>query len=428
MIVRVTMEVEAEKAPPETGHSYWKRNLYVLWFTQVLSLTSFGFGLPFLPFYAESLGVTDPNQLTLVSGFLSMAPAITMTVSAPFWGKLADRYGRKIMVIRAMLGAAIILALMGTAQNVGTLIFLRTIQGFFTGTIVAANTFVAAYTPKKHLSTSIGFLASANFIGFSLGPALGGYVAAALGYRVSFFTGGAICLVGTILAWLMLKEPKIVQADQGRDGTAAKSSKFGLKEAIQMAGFVMTILLLQRFSRSLFAPFIPLHLEALYGKEGVLQVTGTFNMAVSLATAAAGLLLTRIGEQVGKFKFSTFLLVVGILILAGIIIFPQFWSFAILYVALAFVLGGVEPILTAMLAERVPSDQRGAIFGYNAMFSNIGWILAPMVGSLLSIAKGLPSIFYMMLFTQIVCVAFIMISRYRHRNDPIPEGEEIQVN
>ncbi len=217
---------------------------------------SFGFGLPFLPFYAQSLGVNDPDQLKLVSGILSMGPAISMAISSPLWGKLADRYGRKLMVIRAMLGGAVILAAMGLAPNVGVLILLRTVQGFFSGTIVAANTFVAAYTPKQHLSTSIGFLASANFIGFSLGPAMGGYVASALGYRVSFITGGVICFLGAILAWILIKEPKIVH--NNRDGgKEIAEEKFGMREAMQAAGFVMIILLLQRFKPLLLHPFSP---------------------------------------------------------------------------------------------------------------------------------------------------------------------------
>jgi DHA1 family multidrug resistance protein-like MFS transporter len=408
------MNPQEQNISSEGGSLFWRRNLIVIWFTQVLALMSFGFGLPFLPFYAQSLGVNDPDQLKLVSGILSMGPAISMAISSPLWGKLADRYGRKLMVIRAMLGGAVILAAMGLAPNVGVLILLRTVQGFFSGTIVAANTFVAAYTPKQHLSTSIGFLASANFIGFSLGPAMGGYVASALGYRVSFITGGVICFLGAILAWILIKEPKIVH--NNRDGgKEIAEEKFGMREAMQAAGFVMIILLLQRFSRSIITPFIPLHLEELHGKDGILQVTGNFNMAVSLATAAAGLLLTQLGNRFGKFRFSVLLLALSCTCLLGIILNPRFWPFVILYVLTAFFLGGVEPILTAVIAERVEPEHRGAIFGYNALLSNIGWILAPLVGSALSIAKGISANFYAMLTTQLMCLVFIYISRQRNQ-------------
>lgn len=113
----------------------WKINLYTVWFSQVVSLMSFGFGMPFLPFYIQELGVTDPDRIKLYSGILSAAPAITMAVMAPIWGMAADRWGKKLMLLRAMLFASVVIGGMGFATSPQQLVALRFIQGVFTGTI-----------------------------------------------------------------------------------------------------------------------------------------------------------------------------------------------------------------------------------------------------------------------------------------------------
>lgn len=164
----------------------WKRNLYILWFTQTLSTMSFGFGVPLIPFYIQELGVNDPAQINLFVGILNSAPAVTMALVSPIWGKLSDRYGRKPMIIRAMASASIIIALMGMVKDVNQLVILRTFQGLFTGTVAAASTFVAAGTPKEDLSYALGFLSSSTFLGSSLGQSLGGLAAETFGNRISF--------------------------------------------------------------------------------------------------------------------------------------------------------------------------------------------------------------------------------------------------
>lgn len=174
----------------------WKSNLYILWIAQIISLTSFGFGLPFMPFYIQDLGVTDPTTLKLYTGLLSAAPAVTMAIMAPVWGLLSDRYGRKIMIQRAMFTAFFIIGLMGMVSQVWQLLILRLMQGFFTGTITASSTFVAANTPNNKLSYALGFLSSSTFIGYSLGPFIGGFVAEYFGYRISFLLGAVLMLLG----------------------------------------------------------------------------------------------------------------------------------------------------------------------------------------------------------------------------------------
>lgn len=362
----------------------WKRNLYILWFTQTLSTMSFGFGLPLIPFYIQDLGVNDPAMINVFVGILNSAPAITMALIAPVWGKLSDRYGRKPMIIRAMASASVILTLMGLAQNVNQLIVLRAMQGLFTGTVSAASTFVAASTPKENLSYALGFLSSSTFLGSSLGQSLGGLAAESFGNRASFFIGGSIMVIGVILAMVLLKEDPSTFGK--RDRSSPPAMKF--KQLFALVGFLLIMLMLQRFVRSIFDPFMPLYLQQLRGPVRIKAVTGYVRMAISIATALAGLTLTRLGDRGDKRKVIAGLLLITTALASCLLIFKGFWPFVIIFTILSFFLGGIEPLITSLSAEQVDSKNRGTLFGYQGMVGGFGWMVAPLAGSALSIQFG----------------------------------------
>jgi DHA1 family multidrug resistance protein-like MFS transporter len=107
----------------------WKRNLYVIWVAELVAIAGFSVVMPFLPYYVQELGVTDLEQVEMWSGLLVTGQAVTMAIFAPIWGSLADRYGRKLMVERAMFGGTILLGAMGLVHNVQQLAILRVLQG-----------------------------------------------------------------------------------------------------------------------------------------------------------------------------------------------------------------------------------------------------------------------------------------------------------
>lgn len=133
----------------------WKKNLYIIWVAQVFSLMGFGFGLPFLPFYLQELGVTDPERLRVLVGITSALPAALMGIMALVWGRLSDKFGRKPMMLRALFAGAFIVMGLAFARNVATVLVMRAIQGLFAGSMTAAITLVAAGTPRKRDRKSV---------------------------------------------------------------------------------------------------------------------------------------------------------------------------------------------------------------------------------------------------------------------------------
>ena len=138
---------EQDTSQDLSGSRYWKRNLAVLWFGELIAISGFSVFMPFLPYYVQELGITELSQVAFWSGLLITAQGVTMAVIAPVWGSLADRYGRKIMVARAMFGGAVVIATMGLVKNVYALVILRAIQGFLTGTVPAATSPSRTRTP-----------------------------------------------------------------------------------------------------------------------------------------------------------------------------------------------------------------------------------------------------------------------------------------
>jgi len=170
----------------------WQKNVFAIALSQFVGLMGGNFVFPFMPFYIQELGVTKEGEVAFWTGLMATSSGATLFIFSPFWGMLADRYGRKRMLLRAYLGGIVALMLQGLAQNVWQLALLRALQGSLMGTIPAATALVAASTPKRELASSMGILQMAIFASQSTGPLMGGFLAATIGIRTTFFVTGAL--------------------------------------------------------------------------------------------------------------------------------------------------------------------------------------------------------------------------------------------
>jgi DHA1 family multidrug resistance protein-like MFS transporter len=393
----------------------WKINLYTLWVTQIISLTSFGLGLPFIPFYIQEMGVTDPDQIKLFTGILSTAPAVTMGLMSPIWGRLADKWGRKLMILRAMLFASVIIGGMGIVANVWQLVLLRGFQGLFTGTITAATAFVAANTPKNRLSYALGFMSSSTFIGYSIGPLIGGIFAETFGYRFSFFAGGGLMIVGFFLVLFLLVEDKSTIGGKQEDAEADKDK---VKLFTPLILYLLLVLFLHRVTRTVFSPYIPLFIQSsLDSTEGAAKLTGIINGVAGLATALAGLTISRLGDRLSKLKLATILIFISFCISLTLRYANSLYIFIGLYGILFFFLGGIEPIITSTTAEKTPSERRGELFGYQGLVGGLGWMISPMMGAYVSVNYSTKSILSLMpIFIFMIFIVLLKLNRSKPKS------------
>ena len=174
-----------------TNRPRWKRTLYAVWAGEMLAIAGFSTSGPIIPFYLQDLGVLDPLRIKFLTGLINALPSLTFAVVAPMWGSLADNYGRKPMLLRAMFGGAVILVLQGFVTNPWQLLALRTLQGCITGTVAAATVLVASIAPPAETGYALGLLQMAIFLGSSLGPMFGGVISDIFSHRITFLATSA---------------------------------------------------------------------------------------------------------------------------------------------------------------------------------------------------------------------------------------------
>jgi MFS family permease len=125
---------------------------------------------------------------------------------APIWGSLADRYGRRVMLIRATLAGSVIAFLMGLAASPQQLVLLRILQGGLCGTVAAAVTLVSTSTPDENLGTALGVMQTSQFVGQAMGPVIGGVLADAFGYRAVFPISSLLMAISLLLVVFLVRE------------------------------------------------------------------------------------------------------------------------------------------------------------------------------------------------------------------------------
>ncbi len=377
-------------APTDTP---WKRNLAVIWVGEFLAISGFSLIIPFLPYYVQELGVRDPRQVALWAGMLTSAHAVAMTVVAPFWGNLADCYGRKLMVERSMFGGAFVLALMGFAQNVYQLLALRFLQGALTGTVVAATTLVASSVPRERIGSSLGLLQMAIYLGASLGPALGGVLADTVGYRPTFWVTASLLFAAGVSVLLLVHEAFRPQPQ------AKGSQGGGWKEVLGSlwGPALVSMLLVRTLSRlglRTVSPMLPLFVQELQGTgAGVASATGVVVGAAAAAGAVGAVLWGRVGDRIGHRW-----VLAACICLSSLFYLPQFFArnvgqVLVLQVLTGLVNGGLLTSITSLLAQISPEGREGLVYGLDSSATSMANFLGPMLGAGVAAWWGVRSIF-----------------------------------
>jgi DHA1 family multidrug resistance protein-like MFS transporter len=368
----------------------WKRNLYLVWVAELVAIAGFSFVFPFLPYYVQELGITNLEQVELWSGLLFAAHAIPMAIFSPIWGSLADRYGRKLMVQRAMFGGAIVLAAMGFVQNVQQLVILRAIQGSLTGTVAAATTLVASATPRERSGYALGLLQMAVWSGASLGPLLGGVVADTWGYRAAFWVTGVLLAIGGVTVWRFVQEDF---TPPPRDRTEPNSGFWdGLRLVVRDRRLVslFSIRVIVRLAIRTLGPILPLFVQSLIPTATrIASITGLITGAQAATSAIGAVTLGRASDRLG---YRRVLLVCSAV--AAILYVPQFfvtspWQLLVLQAAVGLVMSGVLASISALLANLAPEGRQGAVYGVDASMVSIANGIGPMLGATMAAALGL---------------------------------------
>lgn len=357
----------------------------------MVSSIGFNLALPFLPLYLGQLHTLSGGSVVLWTGVVFAAPALGMMLAAPVWGWVADRYGRKLMLVRATFSGAVILALMGLVQSVEQLTVLRVLQGLLTGYIPAVNALAAATVPADRAGASFGLLRTATWVGSGLGPLVGGVMAEQVGFRESFWLAGALLGLTGLLVLLFVQESFEPPAPRERRSFVAS---YRLVLGAPGLRWLYTLSLLDNLARSLIVPLIPLFMLALMGTSGgVASMTGLLFGIRATVAALAAVFLGYLGDRYGHVR----VIAACAASLVALYIPQPFVTSAWQLIALQALTGvaavGIIPNLSSLLMLRSPEGSSGATYGLDTSFQSLARAVGPLLGAGVASAFGLGSAF-----------------------------------
>ncbi|MEX1159075.1 MAG: MFS transporter [Thermomicrobiales bacterium] len=386
----------------------WKRNLYALWLAQMLTIIGFSLRTPFLPFFIEDLGADSLESQALWAGAVNAGGALVMAVSAPLWGIVADRYGRKPMVLRAMFAGSITIGLMSLATSPWHLLILRFIEGGVTGTVTASMTLVASTTPRERMGFGLGMMQMAVFSGASIGPLAGGVLADQIGYRPTFIVAGAMLFVGGLIVVTLVREQFTRTARGGGvdEQPAVRLSTLLLGSSMLAMIAVMFTL---RVASGAIQPIMPLYVKELAGSTSGLATLAGLTLGVAgLTSALAAVSLGRLADRIGQ---RPVLVVAAIAV--GLLYLPQAFAqsvtqLIVLQGLFGIAAGGILPSANAIVANLTPAERRGAVYGFVAAATAIGGTIGPLAGSGMTAAVDIRYVFLVSGVLMLAAAAWVI--------------------
>jgi MFS transporter, DHA1 family, multidrug resistance protein len=402
----------------------WKRNLVVLCFAQLVTMIGFSGYHPFVPYYMMELGVDNYAEAMSWLAAFNSGSAVAMMIASPIWGALADRHGRRMMLIRATLAGCLFSFLMGLAQSPMQLVVLRLVQGFFSGTVVAAVTLVATGTPEEHLGSSLGIMQTAQFVGQSIGPLVGGMTADALGYRNVFFVSSGLMLSSVITIIFFVRERTQQREPAARDRKAEE--KGGALAALTNRNTMVLVLTLagNSFAIAVLSPVLSLYIKSLVGDVPNLgTIAGSVMSVTAFTSSVSAVALGRLADKIGQ-KRVLIACVIGVSLVhvpQSMVTHPNqlLWLRAIQ----GIFMGGVMPTANALLAYATPQERRGAVFGFSNSAHAGGRALGPAMGAAVSNVWGMASSF---LVTAVVFAAMAGLVMGFVRVQGADEAQEVE--
>lgn len=377
-------------APAPSGVD-WKRNLAALWVAEFLALFGFSFVMPFLALYLhQDLGVRSPHQLGLWTGVASGVSGFTMAVAGPIWGIFADRYGRRPMLIRAMVGGAVCVGLLSLVQSPWELVALRFVQGATAGTVAAATALVASETPRRKVGYALGVLASAFALGEAAGPIAGGLATTLIGFRPVFLITTGLLLLGILPVVLVVREsPPASRVQPPPDQVTGSVRRTGLRSIprpvlLTLLALVVAQVLVQ-FAYAGSQQMVALRLLAIVPRDPNLA-TGVAFACAGIATAIAASLYGRLSGRFGYRRFAA----TGALLFAAAILTaalaPAIGVLVIGVAAYGFFFGCVNPSLSTLIGLHTPRAVQARVYGVSGSANAVGFSTGPFLSGMVAAA------------------------------------------
>jgi MFS family permease len=395
------------------GAEHWLRNLVVCVFGSFTTIVAMTLLLPFLPLYVAQLGVSSEAAVVRWSGIAFGATFFAAALAAPWWGRLADLYGRKPILIRASLGMAITMSLLGTVHTVWQLVALRFLAGLLGGYSSGAVVMVATQAPRERTGWALGTLSSGVMAGNLVGPLVGGALPPLIGIRATFFLAGGMIFVAFLATVLLIKE-NFVRPQHAAARRTRSSAWRELPERGPLISMLATALLLM-FANMSIEPIITVFVAQLVPNHALVTLYAGLVMSGSaLGSVLAASRVGRIADRIGAWK-----VVIVCLACCAVLLVPQAfvtaaWQLVLLRFLMGIALAGLLPSITSVIRRNVPDKDAGYFLSYSTSAQYTGQVAGPLMGGMLGGSFGMRSVFIATSALMLAGALFNFQRRGRH--------------
>ncbi|RDT44328.1 multidrug efflux MFS transporter [Citrobacter freundii] len=370
----------------------WRVNLISVWFGCFFTGLAISQILPFLPLYISQLGVTSHEALSMWSGLTFSVTFLISAIVSPMWGSLADRKGRKLMLLRASLGMAIAILLQAFATNVWQLFLLRGVMGLTSGYIPNAMALVASQVPRERSGWALSTLSTAQISGVIGGPLMGGFIADHVGLRAVFCITAALLVVSFLVTLFLIKEgvrPTIKKSER----LSGKAVFASLSHPALVISLFFTTMVIQLCNGSI-GPILALFIKSMVpDSSNIAFLSGLIASVPGISALISAPRLGKLGDRIGTER-----ILMATLIFAVVLFFAMSWvttplQLGVLRFLLGFADGAMLPAVQTLLVKYSSDQITGRIFGYNQSFMYLGNVAGPLMGATVSAMAGFRWVF-----------------------------------
>ncbi|MFH5185517.1 MFS transporter [Paenibacillus sp. TAB 01] len=392
----------------------WQINLTVLWLGQFLVMGGMTMIIPFLPLYIQEMGVTDTHQVAMWSSVIFAGNFVTSFLFQPLWGSLADRYGRKVMLLRSGFGMALVMTLMGFASDPLHLLLLRVLNGIISGFMPAAVALMSTNTPREKIGFAMGTLQSGGVAGSILGPFIGGLLAEWIGFRSIFYITGALLFCASLLATFLVKEKFDAAAAQNKPKVSTLDSFRELKKTKELPSLYAVTFVIQ-FSMLSSMALIPLFVQDLHGKGEMLAFfAGLVGSVTGFSNMIASPILGKLSDRIGPVKILAVCLLGAAVSFIPQALVTNIWQLLAARFMLGIFMGGMLPSVQMLIRTYTPNGMESRSYSFNTSALALGNMMGPVIGGTLSSWIGIRGLFLMaavLLFANMLWVRKSLLHR-----------------
>ena len=401
--------------------SVQKRNFTIMWFSNFLVSGTMTMIMPFLSLYISTMGDFSDAYVQKWSGLVFGATFVSAFLMSPIWGRIADKYGYKPILIINGFGIATSVLLMGFVNSVEVFFILRLFMGVVTGFIPTSLAFISSQTPKEVAGKTMGTLQMGSVSGTLFGPVIGGFLADTFGFQYTFMITSSAVSLAAILVILGVREIR----KEKKKGDHEYSRKTVISGIFHHRLILNVLMITSLIQIGLFSiqPLLSLYVSHLTASKEVALLSGITFSATGIGSLLFARTWGKLGDSIGYEKILSALLVIAFIFIVPQAFVTELWQLIILRFLFGIASGGLIPVTTALIRREAPIEVQGELMGYNTSFRFLGNIIGPMFGGFISGFIGISSVFFVT--GALFLIAFTII--YYARKKPVQDFEEVLI-